>query len=529
MKNLILRLYTITFLLMSFSVLSFAQETYSKDLQKANKKQAQLKAKPNIKKRDQLLVSYDKIIGKNPEEKGFAYLYMGELCSHHSPELLQDLQRSLDYYRAANALLTEKTPYEKSKALYNIGLYHYKGRAIPQNLDSALIYFGKAAIVDPKLCVGVGELYEFGSGVTQDLSLALNYYNVAIQNGTEAYGKVYSVAYAIDRIDENKLDTIAFEKYKEAILEHSINDDAKNGYASLLEAAERGYVPAQFEIGTNYLNGAYRPDISGEKCEYWLSKAAEQNYIPAINNLGVYYERFGIGIYNFSFSEKKRTEGLEFIKKGFNLFQKAAEAGHPQAQVAVGIYYQQGNGIVSVDYNEAYKWYSAAASQGYKQGEEKTKQLDAVIAEEQRRQQYAEIQNFLGTLGSVFQTLADATQKNNNTIIRQNNTANTSSMQSNSLSATSWNSSTSASEEKANMRNTGSDLRNKQIEGRVYNDYVGSLMNMYHGIYPFSKGFSQSDRIDYQSKMKQIRQKWINRGYSFYKSESEDWNGVPKK
>lgn len=395
---LIIKIFVINLLLFSYSNSLFAQEIYSKKIQKAINSLIKVKSKPTEKRKQKVATQFEKIIQMNTSEKGFAYLYLADLYSFHSPEVLQDLPLSLEYYTKADFLLDDSTPFEKSGALYNRGLFHYRGTSITQNFDSAAFFFEKAAIVSPARSSGIGEMYEFGIGVPQELSLAMLHYQNCCLHGSDAYAKIYGVAYLIDQIDANSLDTIGYLKFKEAILLHSIEGSVKAGFLPLVEAAERGYVPAQYELGTSYMYGFYSLDVNEnkEKSQYWLKKAAEKKFIPAMHNLAVLYEILGATIYGNS----NRTIA-------FPLYKEAAEKGYPPSQVAMGVYYQYGLDMVSINYNTAFNWYSAAASEGYKLGEIKIKALNTIIREQALEES---LRIFQANINNLSQTILTASQ-----------------------------------------------------------------------------------------------------------------------
>lgn len=398
---LIARFFVINFVLFGSSNTLSAQEAYSKELQKAINSVVKVKSKPSEKQKEKVVSMFEEIIRNNIPERGFAYLYLGEMYSFHSPEVIQNLPLSLAYYTKADCLLDDSTPFEKSLAVYNRGLFHYIGQVIPQNFDSAAFFFEKAAIISPARGVGIGEMYEFGIGVPQDLDLAMLYYQTSCFHGTDAYSKLYNIAYLIEQIDANSLDTIGYQKFKEAVLLTAIERNIKDAFVPLLEAAERGYVPAQFELGTNYFTGDYTSDIieNREKCEYWYKKAVDNEYIPAMHMLAVFYETIGMKM----FVNTSRAIA-------FPLYKQAAEKGFPLSQVAMGFYYQHGLGIVPVDYNTAYQWYSAAASEGLLDGEIKIRELDALIKEEELQENLRIFQSNLNSLSQVIQM---ASQKYN--------------------------------------------------------------------------------------------------------------------
>ena len=166
-------------------------------------------------------------------------------------------------------------------------------------------------------------------------------------------------------------------------------------FSNFESRAMEGDPVAQFCLGSMYKNHggiavtdrdlteAEREVKSREETEKWYTKAADQGYLPAQNNLGVMYVRR----YEESDHEnlQAREKALEWFRKAadqryppaqFNLCiivehentamewcTKAADQGYPPAQAHLGNLYYHGNGV---DKNSklAVKWFRAAAEQG---------------------------------------------------------------------------------------------------------------------------------------------------------------------
>lgn len=193
--------------------------------------------------------------------------------------------------------------------------------------------------------------------------------------------------------------------------EPSMAASVQNGYDSGIAAYKRGHYQAalfdfeqranqgdpvaQFCLGFMYnhsqvpipkkllKNAAEEYKVNAET---WYTKAAEQGYPMALNNLGVMYVRL------YEESKGKNSKALEIAEKWFqkaaskgygyppaqyNLYiiveqadtalewlLKAAKQGYPPAQDHLGSLYYHGE-EVDKDLEAAVKWYRAAADQGY--------------------------------------------------------------------------------------------------------------------------------------------------------------------
>ena len=168
-----------------------------------------------------------------------------------------------------------------------------------------------------------------------------------------------------------------------------------------LKDAEKGSAVWQFELGLLYLSGENGADQDYGKARQWLTKSAEQDYSKAQFLLAAIYGD-GLGT-NKNPSEvvrwlqkaiEKKKAGKDYnlesnqlaiayfslgncfetgdgvkadLDKAFSFFLKAADLGHPKAQVQVGVFYATG-WSVKEDKMEAIKWYEKAAKQGEFQG-----------------------------------------------------------------------------------------------------------------------------------------------------------------
>jgi hypothetical protein len=159
--------------------------------------------------------------------------------------------------------------------------------------------------------------YQTGKGKTQDLNKALILYHKAAKQGhIEAQYKLGNMYYEIKEIDKH---------YKKAFEWYS-------------NAAEQGHSDAKYKLGCMYHNGL-GVKKSYQKTVDWYNKAMEQGNFDAMYRIG-----------------SMRVHGEWFtkdIKKACEeYFMKAAEGGHPDAQLLVAYYYFTGIGVAQ-DFNKA--------------------------------------------------------------------------------------------------------------------------------------------------------------------------------
>jgi hypothetical protein len=112
----------------------------------------------------------------------------------------------------------------------------------------------------------------------------------------------------------------------------------------LRRSAEQGYAPAEYLYGSIFREGRWKDP---KQLVYWWTKAAERGDVNAQLWLGVFYEQRRYGIERDYF-------------KAFKWLSMAAKQGQPDAQVTLGQMYENGEGVPQ-DYLMAAYWYRKAA------------------------------------------------------------------------------------------------------------------------------------------------------------------------
>jgi TPR repeat protein len=126
-----------------------------------------------------------------------------------------------------------------------------------------------------------------------------------------------------------------------------VQPNGKESIHWLTEAANQGYVPAEYELGRIYLYGRGVPADYAQAL-VWERKAAEQGDARAQRDLAFMYERgFGVAADPAQAAEWNR---------------KAAAQGNAEAQLHLAKALDEGAGV-NKDAEEARKWYSKAARQ----------------------------------------------------------------------------------------------------------------------------------------------------------------------
>jgi TPR repeat protein len=126
-----------------------------------------------------------------------------------------------------------------------------------------------------------------------------------------------------------------------------VKPDGKESIRWITRAANQGYVPAEYELGRIYLYGR-GINIDYPQALVWESKAAEKGDPRAQRDLAFMYER-GFGV---AADPAKAAE--------WN--QKAAAQGNAEAQLHLAKALDEGEGV-NRDAKEARRWYAKAARQ----------------------------------------------------------------------------------------------------------------------------------------------------------------------
>jgi len=169
-----------------------------------------------------------------------------------------------------------------------------------------------------------------------------------------------------------------------------LREAGRQRIAQLREAAERGDVEAQYQIGYEYVRSLPMPvryrtgpglgfvwgegirgirwyskdtqqrfffSIDREEGIKWLRKAAEQGHIEAQYQLGKAYA------VNFNLHEDGTMEPIDHAE-GFKWLHRAAEQGHVEAMFLIGMCHQHSWGVPE-EMEVAIKWLRKAAERGH--------------------------------------------------------------------------------------------------------------------------------------------------------------------
>ncbi|WP_042462226.1 tetratricopeptide repeat protein [Neobacillus dielmonensis] len=110
-------------------------------------------------------------------------------------------------------------------------------------------------------------------------------------------------------------------------------------------AAEHGHTEAQYQLGIAFKEG-YGVHSNLEEAYKWFEIASEGEHMNSLFEVGSFYYY--------------RTDEKKDHKKAFEYLTKAAEKGHPEAQILLGKMYQNGEGT-DVNILKTIYWFNEAA------------------------------------------------------------------------------------------------------------------------------------------------------------------------
>ncbi len=190
-------------------------------------------------------------------------------------------------------------------AMHKLGVMHYDGQGVDQDLVIALWWFKRAANLGNKDAMhSLGDMYANECAVRRDFKKAIELFELSAQG-----------------VSDEALEKAAFYSKVENIIKKwsgfSLTTAEKNPESALLKAkylaeAEKGDTDAMYILGSIY---RFQKDYPVAKA--WYQKAADQGHAQAMKTIGMdFYRGYGV--------EKD-------IEKAVVWFQRAAVHGHKEA------------------------------------------------------------------------------------------------------------------------------------------------------------------------------------------------------
>ena len=290
----------------------------------------------------------------------------------------------IDYTEAMNWYKIALEMGEERANAYIAFLYN-NGMGVEQNTEEARKWFEKGcAANDPIAMIGLANLLFDQNDSGQTTSQIYDLINEAIKTDIGELPEDLDELMQGERKDllEFMGDAYSWMGY---FYEHGIHVDASNQLAMdwYLKSTELNDYTGQYLLGSMYL---YVDEFKNmDQAIHWLKLSADQEYSPAMNELGQIYQDDSSKLYNpaaafeyFSRSaELGNNEGIDYlgdcyhfgvgtqvnISEAIRLYRISAEAGVLFSMNSLGYLYDSGEGVTLND-AEAVKWYRKAAELG---------------------------------------------------------------------------------------------------------------------------------------------------------------------
>lgn len=302
-----------------------------------------------------------------------------------------DNRRAVYWYRVAAEA-------GNPEAQFSIGVKYDNGEGVEHNAEEAVRWFLMAAEQGlPDAQYFLGQALEAGEGVEQNQQEAIDWYFLASELGhVSARRRFWSLCLS---------GVFKPENYEEALFAELIGRQMGNKgphfrqglrllipsdafvYPEILNAFV-GSPESQFGLALRYANGTNVLQDT-EAAVYWYRRASAEGHSGAFNNLGAIYSRRGtnffddseavqcfrkaaelgceVGMYNYA---NRLLDGVgvrKNVKRAIKLFEASAEREYCLSMTKLGDLHYTGK-LVDLDYAEALKWYSDAASHEFANG-----------------------------------------------------------------------------------------------------------------------------------------------------------------
>lgn len=230
----------------------------------------------------------------------------------------------------------------------------------------------------------LGYAYDYGKGIEVNKDLAEKNYQICINNSEnkelignskfELAGILWRKA--SDQCDMNNIiklyeDAINNNNYKAMYIlgyKYYSGDKIKQDYDLAMfyfrMAARFNYNKAQFYIGYMYAK-AYGVTCNYANAKYWYELAASNGHTTAMNNLGVMYDD-GIGV------TKDKDKAFKLYRMAYDSSDNPSKEGC--FMYNIGMCYKLGHGTKK-NLEEAKYWFSLSAKAGYKEAEERLREV----------------------------------------------------------------------------------------------------------------------------------------------------------
>ncbi len=260
-------------------------------------------------------------------------LAVGALAA--SAQTQQTLEQATDsvrqiYVRAQQGVAADQN---------EVGGWYYRGRHVPQNYETALQWWSRAAQQGNALAIGnMGLCYQTGHGILADSTRAVQLYDRSLRAGNPSLFQSLE-----NQANRGNLFAATYMAhcYKDGIGTRR-NADKQMEYLAI--AADRGSVSSRTQLGLMYYN--------------------KRDYVQAFNNFSMAANHGDVNATYFTGLLLLEGKGVgQNANEGVTYLMRAERRGHANAIYRLGLCYLNGTGVVA-SAEQAAKYFARAAGRG---------------------------------------------------------------------------------------------------------------------------------------------------------------------
>lgn len=299
------------------------------------------------------------------------------LCCHHGHGVAQDFTEAALWYQMA----ADKSHPE---ALNNLGSLLHKGLGVPKDQAQGFRRFNQSAKMGNRMAAfNLAYCYSRGEGVSEDHAQELTWFRIAIENCSDP-NRLNPCSYVGDNFYEDFAQTVAwFRKMAEdgfAVAQRVAGTmvnmwhmdarnwrDSESGVQFFALVHGRRKFTREFysdtdahELAQRVLGSSVRP--SGKN--YWHPWGELITWYQSAADQGDAFAQIKLA------EALLRSRDKDDFMEAISLFRKAADQGHHEAQLSLGIIYEEGHpwggadGDFEIDKGKSVFWYRKAAEHG---------------------------------------------------------------------------------------------------------------------------------------------------------------------
>lgn len=278
----------------------------------------------------------------------------------------------------------------------NLGACYYTGKGVEQDYEKAVQWFRTSAEQGNATGqINLSYCYYYGQGVQKDSLESLRWCQLALDQGLAGAQNFYGTLFCkgnekmewYQRAAEQNNDVAMYNLAKS--YKGKGTEKCDEALIWLTKAANNGFLPAKNTLGTCYFYGQCVKEDKEEAVKLYRY-AAERGFAESQHHLGYCYSK-GLGV------EKDEKEAFKWEKmaadqsnmiacnnighfyeygigvdkdnkKALTWYLKASEMGYSDADANIGDLYYGFNYGIDHSYEEAIKWYEKAANQNNARG-----------------------------------------------------------------------------------------------------------------------------------------------------------------